>query len=75
MCAGESKPFEGDAREIEKKDMGLRGTSAGDYVDCAGGASVPALPAGGGCTKKGLITEITECTKFRLQMPGIRCQR
>ena len=30
---GESKPFEGDAREIEEKDRGLRGASAGDYVD------------------------------------------
>ncbi len=31
-------------KEAEEKDIGLRGASAGDYVDCADGASVLALP-------------------------------
>ncbi len=33
-------------KEAEEKDIGLRGASAGDYVDCAGGASILGLTAG-----------------------------
>ncbi len=33
-------------KEDEEKDIGLRGASAGDYVDCADGASVLDLTVG-----------------------------
>ncbi len=36
-------------KEAEERDIGLGGASAGDYADGPPGASVLALPIGGGC--------------------------
>ena len=42
-------------KEAEEKDIGLGGASAGDYVDCASGASVLALPCSSGCAGARLL--------------------